>query len=221
MSSRRCRTRRRSFVHGTRTGLRNDHARCRRLRRPRRSGRRSRTRCSRCNLRNCRSTHRRRSGRCNDRRRGRSSRSRRSGHGCGWRNCGLLGYRRSNGARSRRRNRRGGRSGRRHRRRGWPHRRRGRNGWLRRYWRRDRTRRGRNRRSFLLLGDCPQHISGAGDMRQIDLGLDFFFAAQWARSARCRRLRFGRAADVGSHLFGFMVLDGTGMGLLLRHSDER
>jgi hypothetical protein len=58
-------------------------------------------------------------------------------------------------------------------------------------------------------------------MRQIDLGLDFFFAAQGARSTRGRRLRFSGAADVGSHLFRFMVLDGTGMGLLLRHSDER
>ena len=44
-------------------------------------------------------------------------------------------------------------------------------------------------------------------MRQIDLGLDFFFAAQGARRPRTRRLRFGRPADVGPHLFRFVVLE--------------
>jgi hypothetical protein len=58
-------------------------------------------------------------------------------------------------------------------------------------------------------------------MRQIDLGLDFFFAAQRTRRAGRRRLRFGRAAEVDPHFFGFMLLERTGMGLLLRHSDER
>jgi hypothetical protein len=57
-------------------------------------------------------------------------------------------------------------------------------------------------------------------VRQIDLGLDFFFAAQWARGTGGRRLRFGRAADVGSHFFRFMLLERTGMGLLLRHPDD-
>jgi hypothetical protein len=164
LSSRRCRTRRRSFVHGTRTGLRNDHARSGRLWRSRRSRRRSRTRCSLCDLRNCRSTHRRRSrrGRCDCRGRGRSRRSRRSGHG--WRNRGFLSYRRSNWP-GRRGDRRGGRSRGRGRRHGWPRWGRRRNCRLRRYWRRGRARRRRNRRSFLLLSDGPQHISGAGDMR--------------------------------------------------------
>jgi hypothetical protein len=167
MSSGRCGTRRRSFVHGTRTGLRNDHARCGRLRRSRRNRRRCGTRCSRCDLRTCRSTHGRRSGRgrCNHRRRGRSSRSRRSGHGCGWRNSGLLCYWRSNGPLSRRSDWGGSRSRRRRMRSGWPSRCRRRNCRLRRYWRRGRARRRRSRRSFLLLSDCSQHISGAGDMR--------------------------------------------------------
>jgi hypothetical protein len=57
-------------------------------------------------------------------------------------------------------------------------------------------------------------------VRQINLGLDFFFAAQWARGTGGRRLRFGRAADVGSHFFRFMLLERTGMGLLLRHPDD-
>jgi hypothetical protein len=44
-------------------------------------------------------------------------------------------------------------------------------------------------------------------VRQIDLGFDFFFTAQWTRVARRGRLRFSGAADVGPHLFCFMVLD--------------
>jgi hypothetical protein len=56
-------------------------------------------------------------------------------------------------------------------------------------------------------------------MREINLGLDFFFAAQWARAARRGTLRFSRAADIRPHLLGFMVLDGTGVRLLLSHPD--
>jgi hypothetical protein len=58
-------------------------------------------------------------------------------------------------------------------------------------------------------------------MRQIDFGFDFFFTAQRARGTRRRRLRFGRASDVDSYFFRFMLLERTGMRLLLRHSDER
>jgi len=55
---------------------------------------------------------------------------------------------------------------------------------------------------------------------EIDLGLDFLFAAQGpGRSGGMRLLR--RATDVGSHFFGFVLLDRTGMRLLLRHPDER
>ena len=165
VSGRRDRTRRRSFVHGTRTGLRNDHARGRRLRR---SCRRNGPGCGRCGLRTCRGTHRRRSwrGRGNYRRRGRRSGSRRSGHGRGWRNGGLLCDRGRNRPGRRGRNGRGGWSRRRRRRRGWPRWCRRRDCRLRRYWRRrGRARRSRRRRSFLLLSDSSQHISGARDMR--------------------------------------------------------
>jgi hypothetical protein len=85
--------------------------------------------------------------------------------------------------------------------------------------RRHRTWRRRDR--FLLLCDGFQHVSGPGDVRQVDLGFDFFFAAQRTRGPGRRRLRFGRAADVGPYFFCFMLLERTGMGLLLRHSDER
>jgi hypothetical protein len=58
-------------------------------------------------------------------------------------------------------------------------------------------------------------------VRQIDLGLDFFFAANRARGPGRRRLRFGRAAEVHSHFFRFMLFERTGMGLLLSHPDQR
>ena len=58
-------------------------------------------------------------------------------------------------------------------------------------------------------------------MRQINLGLDFFFAAQWARVARRRTLRFGLAPDMGPHFFRFVLLERTGVRLLFGHSDER
>ena len=223
LRSRRSRPRRGRFVHRARAGLGNDHARSGWLRRRGGSRRRSRTRCSRCDLWSCRSTHGRRSGRGwrDGRRRGRSRRARRSRYRSrrqrGW----LLRCRRCNYVTGwscwRDRRRRGGRRSRRHGRLG---RRRRRNCRLCRYRRRGRAYRGRSRR-FLLLGNCSQHISGAGDMRQINLGFDFLFATQRAGGTRGRCLRFGRAPDMGPHLFRFMLLDGTGMGLLFRHSHER
>jgi hypothetical protein len=38
----------------------------------------------------------------------------------------------------------------------------------------------RSRYGFLLLRDRFQHVAGTRDMGQINLGLDFFFAAQRA-----------------------------------------
>jgi len=58
-------------------------------------------------------------------------------------------------------------------------------------------------------------------MRQINLSLDFFIAAQRAHGPGRRRLRLGRAAEVDPYFFRFMFLERTGMGLLLRHPDER
>jgi hypothetical protein len=217
-------TRRRSFVYRTRACLWNDHARCRRLRwtcdhrwRGTRSWRRW-LRCRRGSHRRCYS-----SGWRNDCCRRRRYRTRRGWHShrCSRnrRCCRLLRgyYGRWRGRRHDRWRRRGRL---RHRgRRRWPN--------CRRYndrarcdgrWRHWTCRR-RNR--FLLLRDGFQHISGPGDVRQVDLGLDFFFAAQRTRGPGRRRLRFGRAADVGPYFFCFMLLERTGMGLLLRHSDER
>jgi hypothetical protein len=57
-------------------------------------------------------------------------------------------------------------------------------------------------------------------VRQIDLGFDFFFTAQWARGFRGRS-RFSGATDVGSYFFRFMLLERTGVRFLLSHSDVR
>jgi len=97
----------------------------------------------------------------------------------------------------------------------------GRGSWRRNYRPRYHRRHGprRRRNPLFLLRDRSQHISWPGDLRQIDLGLDFFFAAHRARGLRSRRRRFRRTADVDPHFIRFVILDGTGMGLLLRHPD--
>jgi hypothetical protein len=59
---------------------------------------------------------------------------------------------------------------------------------------------------FFLLGDGFQNIARAGDVRQVDLGLDFFFAAQKARGLGGWRRRVGPAAEVGPHFFRFVLL---------------
>lgn len=106
-------------------------------------------------------------------------------------------------------NRRGcGLSGRRHNRR------------LRRNRRRGGPRR-RHSRSFLFLRDRPQNITGTGDVRQINLGFDFFFAAQRARGTRRGTRRFGRAADIDPDLLCFMLLQRTGMRFFLGYAHMR
>jgi len=224
LCNRRDRTRRRSFVDGTRSGLRNNHAWRWGLRRTRRWRRRT---CRDRSLRRGRACHRR-PRRHRSLNRGRCRRSCRS-------------YRHSDG--------RGSRSDCRGRTRSRPLRRRGdyfrSSRWRCNYGcgsRRCKGRRscfhcrrqghwlGRDRRCswpsrscyrFLLLRNSFQHIAGPRDVRQIDLSLDFFFTAQLARGTGRRRLCFGRAADVGPYFFRFMLLERTGMGLLLRHPDDR
>ena len=77
----------------------------------------------------------------------------------------------------------------------------------------------RRRGCFFLLRDGSQHISRPGDVRQVNLGLDFFFAAQRARGLHRSRRGLGRAAQMDPHFIRFMILERTGMGLLLRHPD--
>jgi hypothetical protein len=232
-ASLRCRsywTWRRSLVYRARSGLRDNHSWRRRLRRTgngrgRRWTRRCRRSLRRGRSRGCRRRGRRRLGWSNDNRRRwcRGTGGRRNGRRrcCRW----LFNWRRNHCRPHWSRRRSGNRSSSRRSnwRRSWPccwcgwcnyrlchNRRRCRTNW----WRGGRGR-------FLLLCNRLQHISGTRDVRQINLGFYFFFAAQWACGARRRGLRFSRAADMDSNFFSFMLLQRTGMGLLLRHSDER
>jgi hypothetical protein len=235
LSDRYTRSRRRSFVHWTRSDLRYDHARgwsrrcglsrrCYWTRRRdwrcrRRNGRsrgRGRSRRHNCRRWNCRHWTRRRYNRlsCNRswsfdlRRRGRWLR-RSSGHNrffcCRWGGDGRCrrSHNRSRGCNRSRRfcgNRRccGSR------------RRRHCCGPLRRMLDR-----------FLLLCDCSQYIAGTRNVRQINLGLDFLFAAR--RMGRFRRLRgrLPRTAQVRPHFFGFVFFERAGVSLLLGDSDYR
>jgi hypothetical protein len=71
------------------------------------------------------------------------------------------------------------------------------------------------------LRNGSQDISRAGNVRQVDLGLDFFFPAQRARGTGSLGMPFGGAADVQAHFFRFVLLQRTGMRFLLGHSDHR
>ncbi len=81
-----------------------------------------------------------------------------------------------------------------------------------------RTGRCRSGCRLLLLRNQLQHISWLGDVREVDLGLDFICVAPRAWRTR-RRARFGRSAEVGPHFLCLVVLERTGMGLLLGDSD--
>jgi hypothetical protein len=58
----------------------------------------------------------------------------------------------------------------------------------------------------LLLGDGAEHIARPGNIRQIDLGLDAFFAACASRSSCRTRRRIGAATEMLSHQVRFVVL---------------
>ena len=245
--SRRYRTRRRSLIDRAWPGLRHNHARSRRLLRrtrhcwrSRRTRRRRRLGCGRCCHR--RSSRRRRS--CRRSRRHNQTRRRwcrRQNHA---RRNRSLWWRRCRSGRTRRRLSRWNcmdrtfrhlwRNQARHRRRRHRRCRRRRHDWWRgRFdWRRRRCRRrlrrdrgrcrtGRRRFRFPLLRNGLQHISGTGDVRQINLGLDFVFAAYRARRLGRGRLRLRGSADVGANFFRLVILNGTGVRLLLRDTNER
>jgi hypothetical protein len=57
-------------------------------------------------------------------------------------------------------------------------------------------------------------------MRQIDLGLDFFFAAWRFSGSSGGRLRFAGGAEVNAYLLCFVLFQRTGMRLLLSHPDH-
>jgi hypothetical protein len=71
---------------------------------------------------------------------------------------------------------------------------------------------------FLLLRYGAQHISRARNMREVDLGLDLFFAASSTGGFRRTRRRVGSAAEMFAHQVRFVIFQGTGVRLLLRHA---
>jgi hypothetical protein len=71
---------------------------------------------------------------------------------------------------------------------------------------------------FLLLRDGAQYISRPRNMREVDLGLDLFFAASGTRGFRRTRRRVGSAAEMFPHQFRFVIFQRTGVRLLLRNA---
>ena len=56
-------------------------------------------------------------------------------------------------------------------------------------------------------------------MRQIDLGLNFFWPGMRGPRAFCGAMTVPTPAEVGAHFLGLMLFKRTGVGLLLSHAD--
>jgi hypothetical protein len=70
---------------------------------------------------------------------------------------------------------------------------------------------------FFLLGKGAQHVTGSRDVREVDLGLEFFFAVSSAsRRPRRTRRRIRASAEMLSHQVRFEVFQRTGVRFLLR-----
>ncbi len=75
---------------------------------------------------------------------------------------------------------------------------------------------GRRRRWRRLLADDGfKNISRLGDVRQVNLGLDFVRLSASAMARFGCSVGFAGAAQFRAHLFGFMLFQRTGVGLLL------
>jgi hypothetical protein len=70
----------------------------------------------------------------------------------------------------------------------------------------------------LFLCDQLQHIARLGDVRQVDLRLDFVGLTAGTRASR-RRIRFGGGVKVSTHFFRLVVLKRTGVRLLLGNAN--
>jgi hypothetical protein len=70
-----------------------------------------------------------------------------------------------------------------------------------------------------LLAQEVENVTRLGDMREVDLGFDLIaFGAAGARSL-AGGLRFTGLVEMSPHLVGFVVLERTGMSLLLRDTE--
>jgi hypothetical protein len=72
---------------------------------------------------------------------------------------------------------------------------------------------------LLLLRKELQHISGLGNVRQINLGPDLIGFA--GRTGGPARNRLGRGLKMGPNFFRFEVLERTGMGFFLSDAHFR
>jgi hypothetical protein len=68
---------------------------------------------------------------------------------------------------------------------------------------------------FFLLRDGPQHIPGSRDMGQIDLGLDFIFAAGKAGRSCGSGCFLAVGTEMFTDEFRLVLLERTGVGFLL------
>jgi hypothetical protein len=72
----------------------------------------------------------------------------------------------------------------------------------------------------LLFPDGIQNIAGAGNLRKIDLGLDFVGLSAWGtrRLSRARCVTCS-GTEMRPHFNGFVIFNGTGVGLFLGDPD--
>jgi hypothetical protein len=77
------------------------------------------------------------------------------------------------------------------------------------------------RNCFLLLSYGLENIARAGNMGQINLRLDFWFAARRVSWPGQVRRGFRRPTEVGSHFFSFVFFERAGVSLLLGDSGKR
>jgi hypothetical protein len=70
-----------------------------------------------------------------------------------------------------------------------------------------------------LFRDQLQHVARLGNVGEIYLGLDFVGLAPGTRRPGRRGLCLSSSAEVGPHLFCFVLFDRTGMRLLLSDAD--
>jgi hypothetical protein len=77
------------------------------------------------------------------------------------------------------------------------------------------------RNCFLLLSYGLENIARAGNMGQINLRLDFLFAARRVSWPGQVRRGFRRPTEVGSHFFSFVFFERAGVSLLLGDSGKR
>jgi hypothetical protein len=75
------------------------------------------------------------------------------------------------------------------------------------------------RSGLLLIKDRLQHVSGLGDMRQVDLGFDFVGVGMRGTTGLSRVMPVPRAFEVYTNFFRFVLFERTGMRLLLGDAD--